>query len=118
MQQCRLQVATDPLTGLLNRRTLENRVDELLQRGEAFAIAMGDLDHFKFLNDTHGHEAGDRALRLFARTGTLKEDLLPREVIGLAVPGRPIRSLVAEGRSAGGVRDQTGPAGLTHAIPW
>jgi hypothetical protein len=34
------------------------------------------------------------------------------------VPGRPIQSLAAEDRSAGGVRDQTGPASLTHAIPW
>jgi diguanylate cyclase (GGDEF)-like protein len=68
MERTSLQAATDPLTGLLNRRTLENRVYELLQRGESFAIAMGDLDHFKLLNDTHGHDAGDRALRLFART--------------------------------------------------
>ena len=31
------------------------------------AVAMADLDHFKVLNDTYGHETGDRALRLFAR---------------------------------------------------
>ena len=70
-----------PLTGLLNRRTLENRVYELLQRAESFAIAMGDLDHFKLLNDTHGHDAGDRALRLFARTlrnSVRSEDLVCR----------------------------------------
>lgn len=81
MQRTSLQAATDSLTGLLNRRTLENRAYELLQRGEPFAVAMGDLDHFKRLNDTHGHEAGDRALRLFARTlhGSVRsEDLVCR----------------------------------------
>jgi len=81
MQRTSLQAATDPLTGLLNRRTLENRAYELLQRGEAFALAMGDLDHFKLLNETHGHDAGDRALRLFARTlrsSVRSEDLVCR----------------------------------------
>jgi diguanylate cyclase (GGDEF)-like protein len=68
MEQTHLQAATDPLTGLLNRRTIENRAHELLRRRIPFAIAMGDLDHFKMLNDTHGHDAGDRALRLFSRT--------------------------------------------------
>jgi diguanylate cyclase (GGDEF)-like protein len=68
MQTTSLQAATDPLTGLLNRRSFENRVQELLQRKDPFTLAMGDLDHFKALNDTHGHDAGDRALRLFART--------------------------------------------------
>ena len=81
MQRTSLQAATDSLTGLLNRRTLENRAYELLQRGEPLALAMGDLDHFKHLNDTHGHEAGDRALRLFARTlrsSVRSEDLVCR----------------------------------------
>ncbi|MDQ1516521.1 MAG: hypothetical protein QOE80_2351 [Actinomycetota bacterium] len=68
MTATHLQAATDPLTGLLNRRSFENQAHELLRRNVPFALAMGDLDHFKALNDTHGHEAGDRALRLFART--------------------------------------------------
>jgi len=81
MERTNLQAATDSLTGLLNRRALENRAYELLQRGEPFALAMADLDYFKRLNDTHGHEAGDRALRLFARTlrGSVRgEDLICR----------------------------------------
>lgn len=81
MERTNLQAATDSLTGLLNRRTLETGANELLQRGEPFALAMGDLDHFKRLNDTHGHEAGDRALRLFARTlrsSVRAEDLVCR----------------------------------------
>ena len=76
MAQTHLQAATDPLTGLLNRRSLENQTRDLLRGSERFAVAMGDLDHFKTLNDTHGHDAGDRALRVFARTlqGALRND--------------------------------------------
>jgi diguanylate cyclase (GGDEF)-like protein len=43
-----------------------------------FSIAIADLDHFKDLNDTYGHEAGDRALRLFAKT--LKDNLRPDDI--------------------------------------
>jgi len=81
MSATALQAATDPLTGLLNRRSMENRVHDLMRRGSPFTLAMGDLDHFKRLNDTHGHDAGDRALRLFARTSLRilrAEDLICR----------------------------------------
>jgi diguanylate cyclase (GGDEF)-like protein len=81
MEQTHLQAATDPLTGLLNRRSLENKLHDLLRSGHPFAVAMGDLDHFKILNDTHGHDAGDRALRVFASTvrGALRtDDLISR----------------------------------------
>ena len=69
------QAQTDPLTGLLNRRSLENAVRDLRNDGASYAVAYGDLDHFKDLNDTFGHEAGDQALRLFARV--LGESLRP-----------------------------------------
>ena len=68
MAAIHLQAATDPLTGLLNRRSFENHAQDLIRRGVPFALAMGDLDHFKKLNDTHGHDAGDRALRAFSQT--------------------------------------------------
>ncbi len=67
MSTTTLQAATDPLTGLLNRRSIENQTQQLIKQGRPFALAMGDLDLFKRLNDTHGHDAGDRALRLFAQ---------------------------------------------------
>ena len=62
--------ATDSLTGLANRR----RIDEALQLefdrsrryGSEFALLMCDLDHFKRINDEHGHETGDRVLVAFA----------------------------------------------------
>lgn len=56
----------DDLTGLLNRRTIRQRLGEELQRarryGHPLAIALCDLDHFKKVNDTFGHQAGDRVL--------------------------------------------------------
>ena len=63
-----MQASTDSLTGLLNRRSLENKVRALRNDRTSFALVMADLDHFKQLNDTYGHETGDRALRLFAQT--------------------------------------------------
>ena len=80
-EKTQLQAATDSLTGLINRRTFEQRVRELIGQERPFALAVGDLDHFKRINDTHGHEAGDRALRLFAqvsRTVLRDGDLLAR----------------------------------------
>jgi diguanylate cyclase (GGDEF)-like protein len=72
------QAQTDPLTGLLNRRSLQNAVRDLRNGGVAYSLAYGDLDHFKMLNDTHGHEAGDQALRLFARV--LGDSLRPNDI--------------------------------------
>jgi diguanylate cyclase (GGDEF)-like protein len=68
MAETQLQASTDGLTGLVNRRSLENRMRQLRAEGIDFAFVMADLDHFKALNDMHGHEAGDRALRIFSET--------------------------------------------------
>jgi diguanylate cyclase (GGDEF)-like protein len=67
-ERTQLQAATDSLTGLANRRTAEARMREWFQEGRSFALVMCDLDHFKRLNDTHGHPAGDDALRSFSET--------------------------------------------------
>jgi diguanylate cyclase (GGDEF)-like protein len=71
------QARTDALTGLLNRRSLEIRLRELTDEGEPYVVAFGDLDHFKLLNDVHGHDAGDRALRMFARV--LRDNVRPKD---------------------------------------
>jgi diguanylate cyclase (GGDEF)-like protein len=73
------QAHTDPLTGLLNRRSLENRVRELQTDGIPYALAYGDLDLFKALNDVHGHEAGDQALRLFSRV--MRDSVRPVDLV-------------------------------------
>lgn len=60
----------DPLTGLSNRRALMERLERLVKearRGREFALLMADIDHFKQLNDTHGHAVGDQVLAQVAR---------------------------------------------------
>lgn len=71
------QANTDTLTGLGNRRNLEARIPEIIARGD-HSLAFIDIDHFKALNDTHGHETGDRALRLFA--DVLRRALRPDDI--------------------------------------
>jgi diguanylate cyclase (GGDEF)-like protein len=61
-----LQASTDPLTRLANRRTLELAIGAGMD-SETYAVVFADLDHFKDLNDTYGHDAGDECLRAFAR---------------------------------------------------
>jgi diguanylate cyclase (GGDEF)-like protein len=65
----------DPLTGMLNRRALQDRFAML--RAEGFTtLAVIDLDHFKRVNDTHGHAVGDRVLKAVAQVLTQDADTL------------------------------------------
>jgi diguanylate cyclase (GGDEF)-like protein len=95
MAETQLQAATDTLTGLLNRRSFEQQVSVVRRDATALSVAMADLDHFKDLNDTYGHDTGDRALRLFAsvlRASVRAEDLVCRhggEEFVIAIPGCP-----------------------------
>lgn len=59
---------TDPLTGLYNQRYLRRHLSGLIESGQGrqLAVLMVDVDHFKLVNDRHGHASGDRALRLIA----------------------------------------------------
>jgi two-component system cell cycle response regulator len=61
---------TDPLTSLFNRRYMESHVGTLVERsaarGKALSVLILDIDYFKSINDTFGHDAGDDVLREFA----------------------------------------------------
>lgn len=74
----------DPLTGILNRRTLEAQtqaaLDTARRHGQPLALAVIDADHFKSINDSYGHDAGDEALR--ALVGVLQNNLRSGDVLG------------------------------------
>jgi diguanylate cyclase (GGDEF)-like protein len=74
----------DVLTGLLNRMTIfermQSEVDHAQKNGTPLAIAMADLDSFKFINDEHGHVAGDTVLRECAKRIT--EVVRPVDAVG------------------------------------
>jgi diguanylate cyclase (GGDEF)-like protein len=69
-EQLREQALNDPLTGLHNRRYLFEVAPGLLdlarRQGKGLCVVLLDLDHFKLLNDTYGHQAGDHVLKRFA----------------------------------------------------
>ncbi|MBI5147551.1 MAG: sensor domain-containing diguanylate cyclase [Parcubacteria group bacterium] len=64
----------DPLTGLANRRyaeiNLRAKLDEMKRYGWQLGVLFADIDHFKRINDEYGHEAGDRVLKIVAKTFT------------------------------------------------
>jgi diguanylate cyclase (GGDEF)-like protein len=70
-ENLRFEAMHDSLTGLLNRGAVMEQLNKELvrasRRGAPVAVLMGDLDHFKVINDTHGHAAGDAVLRETAR---------------------------------------------------
>jgi diguanylate cyclase (GGDEF)-like protein len=78
--ELRFRAHHDHLTGLVNRRSMEESLDERLgaNRYDA-AVMLIDLDHFKMINDTHGHAAGDRLLRDLALR--LSAALRPSDVL-------------------------------------
>jgi two-component system cell cycle response regulator len=59
---------TDPLTGLANRRAIQGALEFALSAGNGVTLVLVDLDHFKRINDTFGHPAGDLVLRRVARS--------------------------------------------------
>lgn len=74
----------DPLTGAFNRRAYHATCEQLIhfarRHATPFSILFVDLDHFKRINDTHGHEAGDIVLKAVA--GTLTQSIRNSDVLG------------------------------------
>jgi diguanylate cyclase (GGDEF)-like protein len=77
--QVRLLVTRDSLTGLINRKQMQELLEQECARqartGRAFCVVLVDLDHFKRINDAHGHPVGDEVLCAFAQAaqGELRE---------------------------------------------
>lgn len=122
-QRLELLVRSDPLTGMLNRRGLAEAFADLKRTNSlepsVIALLQFDLDHFKRINDTHGHQAGDSVLVGFARlaghmaagsavfcrtggeeftailkTGSIREAANLAETIRRALAERPMRGLI------------------------
>jgi diguanylate cyclase len=91
------EARTDSLTLLANRRALDDelarRIAEFRRQGRTVSVIMADIDHFKLLNDKHGHVVGDEVLRGVARMlrwKTRKMDLVARyggEEFAIVLPG-------------------------------
>lgn len=104
LDTCEEAAFTDHLTGLANRRRferqLEREVGRTLRYGRPFCLLLLDIDHFKQVNDTHGHEAGDEAIRRLAKTlqaGTRGIDLAAR------IGGEEFAVLLTETNFEGGL---------------
>jgi diguanylate cyclase (GGDEF)-like protein/PAS domain S-box-containing protein len=82
--ELRRLVSTDSLTGVRSRRAFLEQAgllfDEAGSRNETLALLLMDLDHFKAINDNHGHPVGDEALRGFARI--CRQSLRPDDLVG------------------------------------
>lgn len=131
MATSQLAASTDALTGQFNRRSIEEALRRLDHEGTPYAVAFADLDHFKILNDTHGHAAGDRALRHFStiaassiRTGDMVSRFGGEEFLIVYVgcdvtEAAPIvhrlRSALAASIAAAGVPPFTASVGLADS---
>lgn len=117
----------DPLTQVLNARAYYQACDKLIQQSQrsqqAFSVLFVDLDHFKAINDTYGHEAGDEVLRVVASTLSAQirgSDVLGRiggEEFSVFLPNTPLEGAmtVAEGlrQAIQGCRPRVGETVLT-----
>jgi diguanylate cyclase (GGDEF)-like protein len=101
----RQQATHDPLTGLFNRRHLNDALPTLFalahREGQTMALAIIDLDHFKQVNDRHGHAAGDRLLAAF---GELLAGALRRSDVACRYGGEEFCLLMPRTDAAGARR--------------
>lgn len=83
-QLLQIESLTDPLTGLYNRKGIIKKIDKAIKifekTNKPFAIIIGDIDHFKKINDVYGHAAGDMVLVRIG--GILKQSLRESDSVG------------------------------------
>jgi diguanylate cyclase (GGDEF)-like protein/PAS domain S-box-containing protein len=84
MEELETMALIDPLTKMANRRYIEmhlrNRLEEMHRYGWSFCVLFLDIDDFKRINDTYGHDAGDRVLKMVGRT--LSGNARPFDIFG------------------------------------
>jgi diguanylate cyclase (GGDEF)-like protein len=104
---------TDPLTGLMNRGGIDEVFETLDRSNRVFSLLMIDVDHFKRVNDTLGHDAGDAVLADVARVlaeNLRGEDLVCRwggeEFVGVVFSNDPVVVLAAAERIRSAVSSQ------------
>ncbi|WP_159447330.1 sensor domain-containing diguanylate cyclase [Novilysobacter spongiicola] len=117
----RLQSLRDPLTGLFNRRYLEENLNRELQRcarrGLPLTVMMLDVDHFKSFNDEYGHAAGDA---LLSQIGQTLGSLVREEDIACRYGGEEFTVVLPEAGAgeaalrAEGIRSEIGSTTVTH----
>ena len=82
-QVLEMSARTDALTGLYNRKFLEENIDRISREEQrlniSYGVLMADIDHFKMINDTYGHDVGDEALRVIA--DTLKDNVRDADLV-------------------------------------
>ncbi|MGD6844964.1 GGDEF domain-containing protein [Bacillus infantis] len=71
---------TDSLTGIANRLQIDGRLEEWIKKPEGFSVIFFDIDHFKCVNDTYGHDAGDLVLKQLA--SLVEHQLTDAELFG------------------------------------
>ncbi|QVQ24708.1 sensor domain-containing diguanylate cyclase [Achromobacter deleyi] len=100
LSDLRRETATDTLTGLLNRRGLDESLALLQTEAVSVAVVAIDIDHFKSINDRYGHAAGDQALQALAnmmREGSRSGDTLARaggEEFVMLLPGATMTAAI------------------------
>ncbi len=120
-ESLRVQSIRDPLTGLFNRRYMEASLERELRRADRqrqpIGVIVFDLDHFKSVNDTYGHEAGDVVLAAFGdflQSRVRKEDIPCRfggEEFLLILPGASLEDTVARAEQ---LREESRRMAISH----
>ncbi len=114
---------TDSLTGLYNRRYLEVHLEKLIESNarsnKALGVIMMDIDHFKSVNDTHGHNVGDEVLKIFAdriKNNLRSFDLVARlggeEFVAILPDVSPERAYMVAERLRRSIADVPIPCGV------